>query len=149
MTSLSATELPCACATLRKASRSISRVYDAALAKGGLTSAQLPILRAISRQPWLPLSQLAAVMVMERTSLYRTLVPMIDSGWIAVKGSRVGEGRAKRVSLTCKGQTVTAAANVHWEVVQTRIVKTFGTKRWESLQQDIAELAALGLTLVS
>jgi len=41
-------ELPCACSTLRKASCSVNRLYDAALAEAGASSAQQPILRAAS-----------------------------------------------------------------------------------------------------
>lgn len=143
----SAIELPCACATLRKASRSVSRLYDAALADAGVSSAQLPILRAASRQAWLPLNALAEQLFMERTSLYRTLAPMVQAGWIKVESGRAGPSRSKLVALTRKGRTVTTAANVHWDVVQTRIVESFGTQRWQSLQKDIVELATLGVYL--
>jgi len=147
MQELSATELPCACSTLRKASRSVSRLYDAALAEAGVSSAQLPILRAASIQAWLPLNALAAQLFMERTSLYRTLAPMVDAGWIKVESGRAAPRRAKSVSLTRKGRAVTQAANVHWDGVQTRIVESFGTRGWESLHKDILKLAALGAHL--
>lgn len=134
---------------LRKASRSVSRLYDAALADAGVSAAQPPVLRTISRHEWLTLSQLAKILFMERTSLYRTLTPMIQSGWVAIKGGRIGEGHAKQVSLTRKGRALTLAANAHWEGVQTRMVESFGTERWESLHKDIAELAALGVELMT
>ena len=41
--------LPCACTTLRKAARSVSRIYDEALAAVGMNVTQLAILRAIGR----------------------------------------------------------------------------------------------------
>ncbi len=84
---------------------------------------------------------------MERTSLYRTLAPMVQAGWIKVESGRAGPSRSKLVALTRKGRTVTTAANVHWDVVQTRIVESFGTQRWQSLQKDIVELATLGVYL--
>lgn len=117
------------------------------MADAGLSSAQLPILRAVAKQPWLPLNQLAKLLYMERTSLYRTLAPMIEADWIMARGSQPGEGRNKSVALTRKGRTTITAANVHWKAIQSRMVESFGAKRWESLHRDIAELAALGVAL--
>src|SRR5216684_3529384 len=44
-----AIDLPCACTTLRKATRAVSRIYDDSLASVGMNVTQLAILRAIGR----------------------------------------------------------------------------------------------------
>jgi DNA-binding MarR family transcriptional regulator len=142
-----ATQLPCACSTARKASRSISRIYDAALANAGVTSAQFPILRTISHEAWTPLNQLASRLFMERTSLYRTLRPMVTAGWVIKRGNCLGAGHAKQILLTPAGAGVRDKAGVHWSEVQTRLVGTFGANRWALLQKDLIELAELAREL--
>jgi DNA-binding MarR family transcriptional regulator len=134
-----AAALPCACTSLRKASRAVTRAFDAALAPAGLTSAQLSILRTIGRAGQLPLSRLADSLVMDRTSLYRALAPMQLAGWLAVGA---GAGRAKTVSLTDDGRRVAADAAPHWEAAQRRVVEAFGVERWAALQEGIAALTA-------
>ena len=66
---------------------------------------------------------------MERTSRYRTLTPMIEAVWITIRSDHADEGRTRSVALTRKGRVVTSAANVHWGVIQARIVKSFGKRR--------------------
>lgn len=112
-----------------------------------MTSAQFPILRNISQDAWTPLNQIATRLFMERTSLYRTLKPMVASGWVIEKGGCVGEGHAKQILLTPAGSQIRDAASVRWSEVQTRFVESFGTDRWASLHKDIVELAALGRQL--
>jgi DNA-binding MarR family transcriptional regulator len=63
-----ATDLPCACTTMRKATRALSRLYDDTLAPLGVTVAQFGVLKAIWRDPGLELSRLADEMVMDRTA---------------------------------------------------------------------------------
>lgn len=122
-------------------------MYDAALSGVGVTSAQFPILRSISPDSWTPLNLLAARLVMERTSLYRTLKPMVASGWVNERGGRIGEGHAKQIQLTPAGMQVRNDAGVHWSHVQTRMVDALGADRWASLHEHINELATLGQAL--
>jgi DNA-binding MarR family transcriptional regulator len=138
-------DLPCACTSLRKASRAVSRVYDAALAPAGLSTPQLAILRAIQRNDGQPLSRLAEEMVMDRTSLYRALGPMIRAGWTQVRDGAAG--RTKLVFLTDKGRDVTVAAAAAWEAAQTRVVEAFGVERWRDLHDSIQALAGVGVAL--
>eukprot|EP01037_Dinobryon_pediforme_P003627 gene3627-3674_t len=139
-----ATALPCACTTVRKAARAISRVYDSALTPVGMNVGQLAILRAISRadDPGLALGVLARTLVMDTTSLYRALVPLHRAGWIDIVAA--GKGRAKLVRMTTDGRAVTGRAAAQWDAVQTRIVDQFGIDRWAQVQSAIADLTAIG-----
>ena len=83
----------CACTALRKASRAVTRLYDEALDNSGMTIVQFSILRNLEREGPRPLMQLADLMVMERTTLYRALVPLEHAGWITIRN---GAGRAAR-----------------------------------------------------
>jgi DNA-binding MarR family transcriptional regulator len=139
--------LPCACTTIRKASRALSRIYDEALAPAGLTVAQLGVLRAIGRgaKDGEPLSRLAETLVMDRTSLYRALGPMARSGWLRIKDAP--KGRTKVVQLSKAGIRATARAGEYWETAQTRVIGEFGVDRWATLQKAMTDLTALGVRL--
>lgn len=137
--------LPCICGTLRKASRSISRVYDSQLANAGVTVSQYSILTILKRSGGEELSRLAEKMVMDRTSLYRALAPMVRARWLVITDTK--KGRAKNVSLTREGRRIHAKAAVHWEKAQTQLIEVFGPARWHELQSGIVALAALGVEM--
>jgi DNA-binding MarR family transcriptional regulator len=134
----------CACTALRKAARAVSRLYDERLGHSGVTATQLAVLRSLARTGPTPLSRLAEAMVMDRTSLYRTLVPMLKTGWIAVAPAE--SGRAKIASLTPQGREAMDGAAPYWEAAQTRFIGAFGAEAFEDLyamlQQVVATAAA-------
>lgn len=143
--SIPATELPCACTTMRKATRALSRLYDDTLAPLGVTVAQFGILKAIWREPGLALSRLADEMVMDRTSLYRMLAPMASAGWIAIASPT--KGRAKTVTLTAEGESLLTKARQLWDGAQSRVVGAYGADRWQVLESAISELTRLSVGL--
>ena len=144
---LSPLQLPCACTSLRRAARAVSRIYDDALASVGMTATQLAILRAIDRsgEDGVALSQLAEGLVLEKTSLYRGLGPLLRSEWIEVAAA--AKGRAKFARLTKAGRLAMERAAEPWEIAQTRVVEAFGTARWAALQPGVAALAETGVRL--
>ncbi|WP_421787024.1 MarR family winged helix-turn-helix transcriptional regulator [Hyphobacterium sp.] len=134
-------EIPCACTTVRKANRALFRFYEAALEGSGLTITQFSILRALSRNGPTPLTALADELVMERTSLYRTIAPLQASGAIEIKAG--GRGREKVAALTAQGEARIAAALPAWETAQSRVVSAIGAQRWaemSALLLDIPEM---------
>jgi DNA-binding MarR family transcriptional regulator len=137
--------IPCACTTLRKASRAVSRVYDGALAEAGVTTPQLAILRAVGRADGLALSRLAEELVMDRTSLYRAIEPMIRQGWLRVEAAE--SGRAKHVFLTEAGRRREAAAAPLWEAAQAAVIGSLGVERWADLSRSLAALTRIGVAL--
>src|ERR1700730_3687875 len=139
--------LPCACTTLRKASRAMSRIYDEVLSPAGLTVAQLGVLRAIGRgdKKGEPLSRLAETLVMDRTSLYRALSPMVRSGWLLIKDAP--KGRAKVVQLSKTGIRATADATEYWQRAQSGVIGELGVDRWAALHKEVTELTKLGVKL--
>jgi DNA-binding PadR family transcriptional regulator len=79
-------------------------------------------------------------MVMDRTSLYRALVPMLKAGWIAVASA--DSGRAKIASLTGDGRRVMDEAAPHWEAVQVRFVEAFGIEAWGEIYAVLQKIVA-------
>ena len=105
--------MPCACTSLRKAARAVSRLYDEAMVGSGLTTTQLAILRSLNRTGTTPLSRLADSLVMDRTSLYRALPPLLGQGLMTVRDA--DKGRSKLADLTDAGREALAIAAPSWE----------------------------------
>jgi DNA-binding MarR family transcriptional regulator len=121
----------CACTMLRKAARTVGRVYDEALAPHGMTTAQFAILRHVARGAPLALSRLAEQLAMDRTSLYRSLAPIERKGWVTVAP---GDGRTKLATLSDAGRSALAAAEPAWAKIQARVEGETGMDLMPELQ---------------
>jgi DNA-binding MarR family transcriptional regulator len=134
--------VPCAAGTLRRASRSLARLYDDRLAHAGLTTTQFSVLRTLQRRGGrAPLADLADEMVFERTSLYRALGPLRRAGLIAVRPA--ADRRAKDVVLTARATRRIAAAMPYWIDAQRTILDRIGAEPWDDLVARIGQLTAL------
>jgi DNA-binding MarR family transcriptional regulator len=131
----------CAAGTLRRAARSIARVYDRRLAPAGLTNTQFSILRALqSHGAPVPLSVLAEELVFERTSLYRALEPMRRDGLVVLSA---GAGRAKQAALTPGGVRRIAKATPYWADAQETFVAQFGRAEWSRLVGQLGDIVGI------
>ncbi len=128
----------CAVGTLRRATRSVARLYDSRLARAGLTNTQFSILRALEHheQP-VALSRLAQELVFERTSLYRALEPLRREGLITIAAA---SGRAKEAALTRRGHARIAKALPHWQEAQTAFLEQFGRSAWSTLASNLGDI---------
>ena len=102
---------------------------------------QFSIVRALSRNGPTPLSALADELIMERTSLYRTIAPLEASG--AVEIAQAGKGRAKIANLTAAGEKMMHAATPNWERAQRQIVNAIGEEQWQLLSETLLKIPAL------
>ena len=105
------------------------RLYDARLARAGLTATQFSLMRALLRdgKP-VPLSRLATGQVLERTSLYRALEPLQREG--LVKLGTAASGRGKAAALTPSGRRRIDRALPYWREAQTALLGFFGDAAW-------------------
>jgi DNA-binding MarR family transcriptional regulator len=117
----------CNCTAMRKASRWLSQMYDAALAPAGLRSTQYSILRELSRREHDPplMGQLAEAMVMDRSTLGHNLVPLERDGLVRLEPGRA-DRRSKQVVLTRSGRRKYAEALPLWREAQDRFEERFG-----------------------
>jgi DNA-binding MarR family transcriptional regulator len=132
--------LACACNALRKASRAVTRFYDGVMEESGLSLAQFAVLRKLSPRAPLPLIQLAHLLVMDRTTLYRALKPLEREGWIAIEE---GKGRTKTALLTDKGHQAIARSKTAWLDAQTRLMGRFGPQRWHAIEAALDDLVMI------
>ena len=128
----------CAAGTLRRATRSIARLYDARLAPAGLTNTQFSLLRAIDRRDApVRLAELAEDLVFERSSLYRTLEPLERDGLVKLTGAGA---RARQVALTVEGKRRIVKALPLWTAAQEEFVERFGRAAWNDVAAQLAAI---------
>jgi DNA-binding MarR family transcriptional regulator len=122
--------LPCLCASLRRASRAVTQLYEEALRPVGLTTSQFTILQALSLAGELNQGELGRALAMDSTTLTRTLAIMIRNGWIAKRRGK--DRREWRLSLAKAGRSRFEAALPHWESAQSELRMKLGD-RWDVL----------------
>src|SRR5262245_61750334 len=102
----------CACGGLRRAARAISKVYEAALAPLDLTATQFSILVAVDLAGPFPLSRLAERLVLDRTTLYRAVKPLVRRRCLQILPGRTG--RERKAALTEAGRRLVKEALPIW-----------------------------------
>jgi DNA-binding MarR family transcriptional regulator len=118
----------CTCGSLRKASRRISQFYDAALAPAGIKSTQFSILSEVERGSIagpLTMCELAAAMVMDRSTLGHNLRPLERDGLVVMRPAR-HDRRKRHVELTSKGKSLLPRARHLWRRAEDRFERIFG-----------------------
>ena len=129
----------CANFNLRRASRALGQVYDAALRPLGLKGTQFSLLTALALLGPVPLSELARELGMDRTSLTRNLRPLLREGY--VREDRGEDRRQRLLDLTEAGRRIYREALPLWQAVQDRVEDRLGTERMARLLADLATAA--------
>ncbi len=131
--------LPCACANLRRAARAVSQVYDEELRGTGLTIAQFTLLQALSLAGEIMQGGLGRLLVIDSTTLTRTLKPLERKGWIR---RRTGKDRRERqIVLTSSGRSRFERATPAWNRAQDRLRRKVGRRKWATLMDELSRVA--------
>jgi len=129
----------CASVNFRRAARVVTRHYDAALEKSGITATQLPLLAAIRAGSNTSITALAETLDLERSTISRELDVLERLGLI-VAISSMADRRATELELTPRGERTLAAAHRAWQRAHEAIVKAVGRKSYEALLAETREL---------
>jgi DNA-binding MarR family transcriptional regulator len=130
--------LPCACQSLRRLTRLVTRIYDQELRKAGIEITQFGLLTGLAQVEEANQKGLSAGFAMDSTTLTRTLSLMRKQGWINV---RPGRDRRERVfRLTEEGKRQIARAQPHWQDAERRLRKILGPKGWRQMQSTISKI---------
>lgn len=125
----------CACSLLRKTSRVITQLYDGYLRPTGLTTAQFSLLAALYYVESVSVTDLAARLVMDRTTLSRSLDPLLRDGLVNVQ---TGEDRRVRlINISGKGLESLIAALPFWQRAQAGLRRKMRRGKWEPLQRAL------------
>jgi len=134
-------DLPCMCASFRRAARALTQLYDDALRPLGLRTTQFTILQALSLAGEVSQGQLGEILALDSTTLTRTLAIMRQRKWIDTRRGR--DGRERLLSLSEAGRAQLDHVSPAWLSVQDRLQSQFGDERWGELFQQNREMTSV------
>jgi DNA-binding MarR family transcriptional regulator len=135
--------VPCTCGSLRKASRRVSQFYDTALAPVGIKSTQFSILTEVERGSAAGevfMNELAAAMVMDRSTLGHNLRPLERENLLVLRQSPT-DRRKRHVELTPKGKRVLQRARRMWRMAEGRFESIYGKESAADLRTVLLNIA--------
>jgi DNA-binding MarR family transcriptional regulator len=132
----------CNATALRKASRRVTQLYDAALGPTGLRSTQFAILVELANRSTDPptLAELADALAIDRSSLGHNLRPLEREGFIVLREG-AADRRRRHIALTPKGKTKWREAQRLWQVAQDRFEHVFGRNEAAALRATLLGIA--------
>jgi DNA-binding MarR family transcriptional regulator len=134
----------CVANNLQKVARAIIQAYEKALKPSGITISQFSTLGTLNMVGPLPLSKMAEVMDLDRTTLARNLKLLTRNNLVSIEND-LDDQRAKVISITEKGlQTLEKAAPM-WVEAQQHFVKGLGVSQTEDLMDTLAEIRHLAM----
>ncbi len=134
----------CAAYQFRRTSRAVARLYDAALAPSGIRSTQFAILTAIAKLQPVPISRVAEILVIDLTTMTRSLKLLQKEGLIQIAPR--GLRRQRLLTLTLKAEKALAAAVPLWREMQARFLAELG-KQWQGFRDELEHAAEVAVSL--
>jgi DNA-binding MarR family transcriptional regulator len=131
----------CACGRLRRATRAVTQLYDDLMAPAGLRVTQFSLLRTLTRDGALRISDLAARQLLDRTALSRNLDPLLAQGLIEIVRGR--DARTREVAISRRGAAALQAAEPHWMRAQKAVARRIGAAKLEALISTLRDLETL------
>ena len=129
-------DLPCACQSLRRATRIVTRIYDQELKKAGIEITQFGLLTALALTGGATQKRLSGGFAMDSTTLSRTMDRMQKRGWIDAKP---GTDRREHIfELTAAGKRQLAKAQSHWNRAEARLRSQVGESGWKDMTQVVS-----------
>ena len=102
----------CTCSALRRATRAVTAHYEAHFRGSGLRGTQFTILSSLAQAGPLPMTRLADLLGVERTTLTRNLTVLARHGMVEWVGTK--DARVRRAALTKAGDTMLHKCMPRW-----------------------------------
>ncbi|WP_280347873.1 MarR family winged helix-turn-helix transcriptional regulator [Pseudomonas sp. BN414] len=128
----------CLCTKLRRATRSVTRLYDDALEGVGVNVAQYSLLKNLARLDQPSITSLADALGLDRSTLGRNLKVLEGKGLVQLEGGE--DQRNRLVSLTAAGQASLDEALRAWEQVQVQLGQRMGLEKRAALMALLDDL---------
>jgi DNA-binding MarR family transcriptional regulator len=135
--------LTCACATVRRASRAVTSLYETELRKAGIKPTQFTILRFLDNAPGASQTRMGAELALDHTTLVRTVDLLAAKGW--VRRGESPDRRERRLELTGAGRRKLREGHLHWENAQRKLRGALGAEKWEAIWAVLDAAAAAAL----
>jgi DNA-binding MarR family transcriptional regulator len=131
----------CNLAAIRMAARHVTQFYDQLLAPTGVRATQFGILSRLRRAGPMTINELAAELVMDRTTLGRNILPLQRDGLIEVAPGTT-DRRRHELHITEAGIERLRAAVERWSEAQERFSTVLGDERAAELRSLLREVTA-------
>lgn len=136
----------CTCLAIRQAARHVSQYFDQHLAPSGLRITQFSILAKLKARGALTINSLADVLVMDRTTLGRNILPLKRDGLIGIVQGTV-DRRSKELRLTDFGREQLGKAWPYWAAAQAGFDVAFGSHEDSMLRTLMRAVTATELVV--
>jgi len=117
-----------ALAQVRRANRSISRLYNLVLSSCGLMATQYVLLQSIAAACEISQGQLSEQLCVASTTLSRRLSGLRKKGLVNL---RLGKRGSRIYTLTPAGRALLGSTSLQWESAQHRLRSALGEKDWQ------------------
>jgi DNA-binding MarR family transcriptional regulator len=121
----------CACATIRRASRAVTQLYDSWLREHGVEGPQFALLSMLDRLGECNQATMGQRFDLDKTTLSRNLKLLKQRGWIAFTAG--ADARERRVVLTAEGRRRLAAAKPAWRRAQSHLRSALDQHDWDTM----------------
>jgi DNA-binding MarR family transcriptional regulator len=133
----------CNCGALRQAARYLTAAYDQLLADSGLRTTQFSILFKLAARGTQAITELSALMAMDRTTVGRNLKLLERDGLVRYRPGP--DGRERLVELTATGRKKLEAAYPLWQQAQQQFESRFGAAHAGELRNTLRSVLHTGL----
>lgn len=124
----------------RQVAHRVTQWYDQCLQSSGLRSTQFNVLVAIAIAQTVPLTRLAEILVLDRTTLARNLKPLEQQGLVRIEAGE--DRRVHLIRLTEAGYALLQQALPAWEKAQSEMISRLGPAQWDTLHAELRDLVA-------
>lgn len=131
----------CVCFQLRRSSRAVTQLYDAALQPSGIRSTQFALLVAIARKEPITISELGELLVIDSTTLSRSLRTLEQMGILKVVNG--ADRRERLVRLTSMGRRVLSKSLPYWRKVQRKVVSRLAEPGWSEIRKTLQNIKSV------
>jgi DNA-binding MarR family transcriptional regulator len=132
----------CLCIRVQRAARALARYFDDALRPIGLTHGQFSLLVALNQAEPPIISEVAAALAMDRTTLTANLKPLERDGVVKIAVDQKDK-RSRRLIITGKGRATLKAAFPIWKAAHAGLDHVVGVTRVDRLRADLRAIAQL------
>jgi len=121
----------CACATIRRASRAVTQLYDTWLRDHGIEGPQFALLAMLERLGECNQATMGQRLDLDKTTLSRNLKLLKQREWITVVPG--ADARERRVALTADGRRRLSAAKPSWRRAQAQLRSALSEHDWDAM----------------
>lgn len=129
----------CLALHLQRAARVVARRFDDAFRPLGLTSGQFSLLMSLNRPEPPTISDVSAVLAMDRTTVTANLKPLARRGLVQVAVDPK-DRRSRRLAITPAGRALLAQAVPVWKRTHAEVERLLGRDA-DALRADLRALS--------